>query len=116
MEHDPAQINQVLLNLLLNAIQSMDKPGMIRVTLQQMDEDLITITVSDQGKGIPADQLTHIFRPFYTTKGHGTGLGLSLARRMVESHGGTIGVESTLGQGTQFTIELPVRRVTDKAS
>jgi signal transduction histidine kinase len=116
VEHDPAQINQVLLNLLLNAIQSMDKPGMIRVTLQQVDDDLITITVSDQGKGIPADQLTHIFRPFYTTKGHGTGLGLSLARRMVESHGGTIGVESTLGQGTQFTIELPVRRVTDKAS
>jgi len=116
VEHDPAQINQVLLNLLLNAIQSMDKPGSIRVRVEQPDDDFVAITVSDQGKGIPADQLTHIFRPFYTTKGHGTGLGLSLARRMVESHGGTIRVESAVGQGTQFTIELPIRRVAEKAS
>ena len=116
VEHDPAQINQVLLNLLLNAIQSMDKPGTIRVMLQQTEDDLVAITVNDEGRGIPPEQLTNIFRPFYTTKGHGTGLGLSLARRMVESHGGTIGVQSTLGQGTRFTIELPVRRVAEPAS
>ena len=116
VEHDPAQINQVLLNLLLNAIQSMDKPGTIRVVLQQTEDDLVAITVNDEGRGIPPEQLTNIFRPFYTTKGHGTGLGLSLARRMVESHGGTIGVQSTLGQGTRFTIELPVRRVAEPAS
>jgi signal transduction histidine kinase len=116
VEHDPAQINQVLLNLLLNGIQSMDKPGTIRVVLQQTDDNLVAITVSDEGKGIPADQLTNIFRPFYTTKGHGTGLGLSLARRIVESHGGTISVQSTLGQGTCFTIELPVRRVVENTA
>jgi len=116
VEHDPAQINQVLLNLLLNAIQSMDKPGTIRVMLQQTEDDLVAITVNDEGRGIPPEQLTNIFRPFYTTKGHGTGLGLSLARRMVESHGGTIGVQSTLGQGARFTIELPVRRVAEPAS
>ncbi|HYV74057.1 MAG TPA: ATP-binding protein [Candidatus Binatia bacterium] len=116
VEHDPAQINQVLLNLLLNAIQSMDKPGTIRVVLQQTEDDLVAITVNDEGRGIPPEQLTNIFRPFYTTKGHGTGLGLSLARRMVESHGGTIGVQSTLGQGTRFTIELPVRRIAEPAS
>ena len=116
VEHDPAQINQVLLNLLLNAIQSMDKPGTIRVVLQQTEDDLVAITVNDEGRGIPPEQLTNIFRPFYTTKGHGTGLGLSLARRMVESHGGTIGVQSTLGQGARFTIELPVRRVAEPAS
>ena len=116
VEHDPAQINQVLLNLLLNAIQSMDKPGTIRVVLQQTEDDLVAITVNDEGRGIPPEQLTNIFRPFYTTKGRGTGLGLSLARRMVESHGGTIGVQSTLGQGTRFTIELPVRRVAEPAS
>ena len=89
VEHDPAQINQVLLNLLLNAIQSMDKPGVIRVTLQQNDDDTVRITVSDQGKGIAPEHLPNIFRPFFTTKGHGTGLGLSLARRIVESHGGS---------------------------
>ena len=116
VEHDPAQINQVLLNLLLNAIQSMDKPGIIRVVLRQDDDDAVEITVSDQGKGIAAEHLPNIFRPFFTTKGHGTGLGLSLARRIVESHGGTIEVESTPGTGTRFTVELPIRRVAEKVS
>ncbi len=115
VEHDPNQINQVLLNLLLNSLQSMEKPGTIRVALQPAD-DMVAIIVSDEGKGIAAEHLPNIFRPFFTTKGHGTGLGLSLARRMVESHGGTIRVASTLGQGTQFTVQLPVRRLQDKAS
>ena len=116
VEHDPAQINQVLLNLLLNAIQSMDKPGVIRVTLQQNDDDTVRITVSDQGKGIAPEHLPNIFRPFFTTKGHGTGLGLSLARRIVEAHGGTIHVGSTPGEGTQFAVELPVSRIAEQAS
>ena len=107
VEHDPNQINQVLLNLLLNAIQSMDKPGTIRVVLQ-MDDDTLLITVSDEGKGIPAENLRNIFRPFFTTKGHGTGLGLSLARRIVEAHGGSIDATSVLGQGSEFLIRLPI--------
>lgn len=117
VEHDPNQINQVLLNLLLNAIQSMDKAGTIRVTLaRDEEEDAVSIVVSDEGKGIAPENLPNIFRPFFTTKGHGTGLGLSLARRTVESHGGTISVESVVGQGTQFRIELPVHRVQVKGS
>jgi len=118
VEHDPNQINQVLLNLLLNAIQSMDKPGTIRVSLQheEGEDDAVAIVVADEGKGIAPEHLPNIFRPFFTTKGHGTGLGLSLARRMVESHGGTITVESTLGTGTRFTVLLPVRRAQQKAS
>jgi len=115
VEHDPNQINQVLLNLLLNAIQSMDKPGTIRVTLEPED-DAVRILVADEGKGISPENLPSLFRPFFTTKGHGTGLGLSLARRMVESHGGTINVESKLGEGAQFTILLPARRAEEKAS
>jgi len=107
VEHDPNQINQVLLNLLLNAIQSMDAPGVIRVSLLT-DDDVVTITVADQGKGIPPEHLPNIFRPFFTTKGHGTGLGLSLARRMVEAHGGSIDVASEVGKGTTFTIQLPI--------
>jgi signal transduction histidine kinase len=113
VEHDPNQINQVLLNLLLNSIQSMDKAGTIRVALHQEDE-AVAITVADEGKGIAPEHLPNIFRPFFTTKGHGTGLGLSLARRMVESHGGTINVASTLGQGTQFTVMLPIHRAEEE--
>jgi hypothetical protein len=105
--HDPNQINQVLLNLLLNAIQAMDKPGTIYVTLRR-DKDTALITVADQGKGIAPEALPNIFRPFFTTKGHGTGLGLSLARRIVESHRGTITVRSEVGKGTQFVICLPI--------
>jgi len=116
VEHDPGQINQVMLNLLLNAIQSMDKPGVIRVSLRQLDDEMVAIAVTDQGKGIAAENLPNIFRPFFTTKGHGTGLGLSLARRMVESHGGTIQVDSTPGQGTQFRVELPICRAHEQAS
>jgi len=116
VEHDPGQINQVMLNLLLNGIQSMDKAGIIRVAVWQLDDETVAISVTDQGKGIAPEHLPNIFRPFFTTKGHGTGLGLSLARRMVESHGGTIQVDSTLGQGTQFRVELPIRRVREIAS
>jgi len=109
VEHDPNQINQVLLNLLLNAIQAMEQPGTIRVVLEN-DGDTVLITVVDQGKGISPENLTNIFRPFFTTKGHGTGLGLSLARRIVEAHGGQIEVTSEVGKGSQFAIHLPIAR------
>ena len=115
VEHDPNQINQVLLNLLLNAIQSMDKPGSIRVSLEQ-DEDAVLIRVADEGKGIAPEHLPNIFRPFFTTKGHGTGLGLSLARRIVEAHGGKIEVSSQVGKGTEFVIALPASQPEQAAS
>jgi hypothetical protein len=111
IDHDPHQINQVLLNLLLNAIQAMDRPGAVHVSLR-CDNDIVIVTVADQGKGIPPEILPNIFRPFFTTKGHGTGLGLSLARRIVESHGGTISARSEVGKGTQFVIQLPVAHET----
>jgi signal transduction histidine kinase len=109
VDHDPNQINQVLLNLLLNAIQSMDKPGEVRVSLET-DGDDVLIAVADEGKGISPENLPNIFRPFFTTKGHGTGLGLSLARRTVEAHGGQIDVTSEVGKGSRFEIRLPIAR------
>ncbi len=99
----------MLLNLLLNGIQSMNKPGAV-VLATGMEDNWAIISVSDSGCGIRPSDLTNIFRPFFTTKGHGTGLGLSLARRIVEEHGGRIEVASELGQGTTFSVFLPLHR------
>jgi signal transduction histidine kinase len=109
VEHDPAQIQQVLLNLLLNGIQALEGKGRVRVELAS-EAGFAVVRVRDNGKGIAPERLVNIFRPFYTTKGGGTGLGLSLSRRIVESHGGKIDVASTPGQGTEFTIRLPLHK------
>ncbi|HEX8815040.1 MAG TPA: ATP-binding protein [Terriglobales bacterium] len=109
VEHDSSQMHQVLLNLLLNSIQAIDGAGKITVDLDS-HEDMARIVVTDTGRGIAVEHLANIFRPFFTTKGNGTGLGLSLARRIIEDHRGYIGVESTVGEGTRLTVELPMRR------
>jgi len=107
VEHDSDQIHQVLLNLLLNSIQAIDGTGKILVELEPRN-DLVAISVSDSGRGISSQDLPNIFRPFYTTKRNGTGLGLSLARRIVEEHQGRIEVSSSVGTGTKFTVLLPL--------
>lgn len=107
VEHDSDQIHQVLLNLLLNAMQAINTDGIVKVGVRQQGSSAI-IEVADNGRGIPPDHLPNIFRPFYTTKGDGTGLGLSLARRIVEDHHGRIDVSSTLGKGTTFSVVLPL--------
>lgn len=105
--HDPALIQQVVLNLLLNGIQAITGEGTVEVQLAQEDSQVL-ITVKDNGRGIPPDALSKIFKPFFTTRKEGTGLGLSLANGIVQSHGGTIEARSAPGQGTQFRIHLPV--------
>jgi signal transduction histidine kinase len=106
VEHDSDQIHQVLLNLLLNALQSIEGAGTVRVEVGSRD-DCASVVVSDTGRGIPSQNLSNIFRPFFTTKGNGTGLGLSLARRIVEEHHGRIEVTSVVGKGSQFEVFLP---------
>jgi len=107
VEHDSDQIHQVLLNLLLNAVQAVNgEAGTVHVQVGSQ-ENCASVVVSDNGRGIPPQILSNIFRPFYTTKGGGTGLGLSLARRIVEEHHGRIEVSSVVGQGSTFTVLLP---------
>ncbi len=109
VEHDTTQMEQVLVNLLLNAIQAMDGEGRVHIQLAAV-KDGVQVRVRDTGRGIAPEQLSSIFRPFFTTKGQGTGLGLSLAKRIVEAHGGHIDVKSILKQGTEFSITLPLKR------
>jgi len=110
VEHDSDQIHQVLLNLLLNAQQAIETKGKIEVNVERRGPNAV-IEVNDNGRGISPEHLPNIFRPFYTTKGDGTGLGLSLARRIVEDHHGRIDVTSTVGKGTTFAVVLPLQRV-----
>jgi signal transduction histidine kinase len=109
VEHDCDQIHQVLLNLLLNSLQAIDHNGKITVTVR-LQGAMAIVEVADNGRGIAPDHLPNIFRPFYTTKGEGTGLGLSLARRIVEDHHGRIDVSSAVGTGTTFVVVLPLQR------
>ncbi len=106
VEHDSDQIHQVVLNLLLNAVQAIDGPGTVTVAIGSQDE-CARITVTDSGRGIPEPQIAQIFRPFFTTKGNGTGLGLSLVRRIVEEHHGHINVTSQVGKGSTFGVLIP---------
>jgi signal transduction histidine kinase len=114
-EHDSDQIHQVLLNLLLNSIQAIEGKGRITVEIEARDQSA-AIIVSDTGRGILPEHLPNIFRPFYTTKGNGTGLGLSLARRIVEEHHGSIHVTSAVGKGSKFAVLLPLSRPVTEAA
>lgn len=109
VEHDAALIQQVLLNLLLNAAQAIEEAGTIEIRLEARGPFAVA-RVSDTGRGIDPAHLPNIFRPFFTTKGKGTGLGLSLAQRIVEDHGGSIEVASTPGKGSCFTLRIPFQR------
>lgn len=105
---DSSQLQQVLVNLVVNAIQAMPDGGRLTITTSQ-GEDKQTITVEDTGRGIDQDNLKRIFLPFFTTKevGEGTGLGLSVAYGIVNSHGGSIDVESEIDTGTRFIVQFP---------
>jgi signal transduction histidine kinase len=106
----PGQLNQVFMNLIINAVQALDKPGRITVRSGQVG-DFVWVDVEDSGKGIAPEQVRRVFEPFFTTKpvGQGTGLGLSLCWNIIKTHGGRIDVDSQLGHGARFRIWVPVR-------
>jgi signal transduction histidine kinase len=108
---DLKQIQQVVLNIALNAVQAMTEGGMLTVVTDQIQRDRkgwVRIRISDTGPGITPEVLAKIFTPFYTTKTQGTGLGLPICRQLMEHNGGSLEVESKLGKGAQFTLLLPV--------
>jgi len=104
---DRERMEQALTNLVLNAVEAMPTGGTLGVGLDANDS-WMTVTISDTGPGISLDVQRRIFEPFFTTKVRGTGLGLAVARRVIEEHGGTIDVSSDIGKGTKFTVRLPL--------
>jgi signal transduction histidine kinase len=109
---DPEQLKEVLVNLVINACESMDGGGLIDINEEEgFDESLgqvVIIRLTDNGPGIPESIKAKIFEPFFTAKEEGSGLGLSIAARIVEKHGGKLDLSSTEGEGAAFTISLPV--------
>lgn len=104
---DRSQMTQVFLNLMRNALQAMGEAGLLRVSARELDADWAEIEFNDTGTGMSAQELEHLFDPFYTTKNEGTGLGLSISYRIIEEHGGKIILDSTPALGTTFTLRLP---------
>jgi two-component system, NtrC family, sensor histidine kinase HydH len=106
---DAAQVTGALLNVLLNSVEAMPSGGRLRVhTELTADGGSVDIRIADTGGGIPAAALERLFTPFSTTKPDGTGLGLALALRTIETHGGSLELEDTGPTGTRFRIRLPV--------
>ncbi|HMH76171.1 MAG TPA: ATP-binding protein, partial [Candidatus Udaeobacter sp.] len=104
---DADQITQVLWNIALNGVEAMEGPGRLDITVARRG-GAVAIAVTDTGGGIPVEERRRVFEPFYSRKRSGTGLGLTIARRIVATHRGRIDVESTPGQGSRFTVVLPL--------
>jgi len=105
---DAAQVKQALLNLILNAHDAMPKGGRMTVSVKP-DGRFVRIDVSDTGAGIPPEMIDRIFEPFYSTKGEGTGLGLSMVKQIMDNHSGQVRVKSEEGKGTTASLLFPVR-------
>jgi signal transduction histidine kinase len=107
----PGKINQVFLNILLNAVQASEREGLIEVRTRPDPEGAVLVEIEDHGGGILTEHLPHIFEPFFTTKpvGAGTGLGLSVSYGIVRDHSGSLEVDSAVGRGSLFRIRLPLQ-------
>ncbi len=105
---DPEQIRRVIINLVDNAIEAMERRGQIVVETQlDAANSVVRVIVADDGPGIPAGEREKLFLPYYSTKRRGSGLGLAIVRRIIAEHGGSIEVGDNTPRGTRFTIELP---------
>ncbi|MGH7932538.1 MAG: ATP-binding protein [Candidatus Binataceae bacterium] len=105
---DRALLSEALRNVAVNAVEAMPKGGTLAFVSMRTDDGLVEVSVKDQGQGIPSEHLDRIFQLYFTTKEGGSGLGLSLASRAIDLHGGTVDVKSEVGVGTTVTVRLPV--------
>jgi signal transduction histidine kinase len=112
---DPAQIEDAVLNLIINAIEAANGDGQVKIRVARSESDRAeefeyeaVVEVSDNGRGISEEDLTRIFNPFFTTRKGGTGLGLPAVRRIARAHGGRVDVSSSPGKGSTFSIHLPL--------
>jgi two-component system sensor histidine kinase AtoS len=111
---DPMQLKQVFLNLAINAIEAMPDGGRLGVkTIYDNNTETLEIEISDTGEGIEKTMIDDVFKPFFTTKLKGTGFGLSISRRIIEEHSGSISVVSNSGIGTTFSVSLPLITASD---
>lgn len=113
---DAEQLKQVLLNILLNAIQAIEKEGkiwietrLVQIKQEEKTKSYAQIEIRDTGMGIPPENIEHVFDPFFSTKPEGSGLGLAISHQIIHEHGGFIDVESEVGKGTSFRINLPLK-------
>ncbi len=105
---DPEQVRRIIINLVDNAIEAMERHGQIVVETQRDGANhLVRVLVADDGPGIPPGEREKLFLPYYSTKRRGSGLGLAIVRRIIAEHGGSIEVGDNAPRGTRFTIELP---------
>jgi len=105
---DQEQLRQVFLNLFLNAIDSIAQGGILSIETKLLEADKICVIVSDTGHGISQENLKNLFTPFFSTKKEGIGLGLVIVQEIIKNHKGNISVESEIGKGTKFIIELNI--------
>jgi signal transduction histidine kinase len=103
---DPDQMEQLFLNLIHNAVQSMTGGGTLKIDTRAVDGEVV-VTLQDAGKGIPTGDLPKVLQPFFTTKHRGSGLGLSIVKKITEAHGGALEIRSELGCGTTVTVAIP---------
>ena len=113
IEADQEKIHQVLLNLLINALEASQSGSIIKVSLTTASADNVLLTVTDNGTGIPSEDINKIFDPFYSTKSSGSGLGLAVVKSIIDDHNGQIEVKTAPGQGTAFIITLKQKVLTD---
>ena len=111
---DPVMMKRVFTNLIKNAIEAMPEGGEMKISMS-IKSDHALITFEDTGVGIPEDKIGEIFRPFFTTKSKGLGLGLAICKKLIEAHGGSISVRSKVGKGSKFEIRLPLRKRQEKS-
>jgi signal transduction histidine kinase len=107
VQMDPERLTQAFINIMKNGMQAMGQGGVLRIESKSLKEN-VEVILTDSGSGIPTEQMEKIFNYYYTTKEKGVGLGLPIAHRIIEAHGGQLKIESRVGSGTKITVTLPI--------